>query len=323
LESYPSNRILRKIESIWGSSGAWPEFFLAMRQTFPAAEECSDPERDPLRWALLPGICCQAAGGDFRSAEEVGAAWFLFYLAAHIFDNIEDHDQPEAWWAGDGEGVALNIASGLLFSASLGLNALLSQHVTQPAAAEISAEFYRSLLVMNSGQHRDLITRTPGLKDWMDIAGAKSGAFFSLACRAGARLAIDDPPRLEGFGSFGQSLGVLIQMLDDLEDFFRLRRGLQRVFSSEITRSLPAAYARDVFPTAELEKFEIHLKAALHDPDCAQKVLNQIEASGAILYTQTEIERHQAMARAGLEAAAPAGETEEILLGLLSKLSLA
>ncbi|HSF81459.1 MAG TPA: hypothetical protein VLA49_09505, partial [Anaerolineales bacterium] len=69
--------------------------------------------------AGLPALCCQAAGGKPAWADAVTAAWLCFYQAAHLMDSLQDQDEPEPWWTEAGPGVALNVASGLYFSAAL------------------------------------------------------------------------------------------------------------------------------------------------------------------------------------------------------------
>ena len=65
------------------------------------------------RWVDLPGLCCQAAGGNPEWANDLTAAWILFYSAAHLMDKVQDQDEPDPWWQKLGPGVALSAATGL------------------------------------------------------------------------------------------------------------------------------------------------------------------------------------------------------------------
>src|SRR3990172_12240121 len=104
---------------------------------------------------------------------------------------------------------------------------------------------------MASGQHADLVNPQPDLEQWLEIAGAKSGELFALACRCGARLATNDPARLKGFSDFGHHLGILLQILDDLEDL-KPGSGVETPdLSPKVSRSLVVAYALDVLPRSE------------------------------------------------------------------------
>ena len=93
---------------------------------FPLNEFTEKDRFDSSVWSALPGLCCQAAGGRAQLAEPVAAAWLLFYVAAHLMDDLEDQDNPDPWWRSLGPGAAINIATGLYFSAGLALQELSS-----------------------------------------------------------------------------------------------------------------------------------------------------------------------------------------------------
>ena len=76
----------------WDKSGAWSEIVEAMRLVLPVGIGAAESREDPSRWALLPGLCCQAAGGDPQAAKEISSAWLLLHIAAHIVDDVEDGD---------------------------------------------------------------------------------------------------------------------------------------------------------------------------------------------------------------------------------------
>ena len=292
-----------------------------MRRALPDQYKRADPERDPARFALLPGLCCQAAGGDPGCAADLAAAWLLYYSAAHVFDSVEDQDQPEAWWAALGPGVAINVATGLLFSASLGLQRLFKHQQTRQVAQQVVQDFNQSLLVVSSGQHADLVNPQPDLKQWLEIAGAKSGEFFALACRCGARLATDDPARLKGFSDFGHHLGVLLQILDDLEDLKPGSDVETPDLSPKIGRSLVVAYALDVLPTPAKQRLRECLQTLLDDQQAATELIHLLDQCGAAIYLATEIERQLGLGLAALEHAAPQPPAGDILASLLRGLA--
>ncbi|HJW91097.1 MAG TPA: polyprenyl synthetase family protein [Anaerolineales bacterium] len=292
-----------------------------MRRVLPDPYKRADPERDPARFALLPGLCCQAAGGDPGWAADLAAVWLLYYSAAHVFDGVEDQDQPEAWWAALGPGVAINVATGLLFSASLGLQRLFEHPQTCQVAQQVIQDFNQSLLVMSSGQHADLVNPQPDLEQWLEIAGAKSGELFALACRTGARLATDNPARLKGFGDFGCHLGVLLQILDDLEDLKPGSVAETPDLSPKIGRSLAVAYALDVLPSPAQKTLKECVLALPGDPEAAGKLIQLIDQSGAALYMRTEIERQLGLGLTALEEVAPETPAGGILASMLRELA--
>ena len=95
-----------------------------MRLVLPEPDSKTDLHRDPGRWVILPGLCCQAAGGKIESTLEISAAWLLLYTAAHTVDTIEDGDQDPRIDLLGGTGAAINIANGLFLSATRLLNSL-------------------------------------------------------------------------------------------------------------------------------------------------------------------------------------------------------
>jgi len=182
LQVSPQMNIWGVIEQIWDKASAWPEFIEAMRLALNSGRN----KQELSIWAELPGLCCQAAGGLPRTADPVAAAWLLFYTAASIMDHVEDAEQPDPWWADLGAGAAINVATGLYFSACLLLSELDSWLGDHEAASQIRSQVLGRFLVMCSGQHLDLIRPSPTLDQYWDLARAKSGAFFTFACWAGA-----------------------------------------------------------------------------------------------------------------------------------------
>ena len=277
----------------------------------------SNPETGKGRFSQLPGLCCQAAGGDPGWAEELAQAWALFYIGAGILDKIEDRDQPDSWWDETGEGMAANAASGLYFTASLLLNSLYGRKEICEPASEIVRDFYQTLLSMSSGQHRDLTTPEPTLEEYWEIAAAKSGAFFSLACRCGAGLATGEPVRIQGYSKFGLHLGILLQILDDLEELKDIRTKYDRGNIVGLRRSLPMVYLLEVAPPEK----QLEIGAKLGSNSIDQADLEEVEAeigrSGAGIFVLTEIERQRSQALSALESANPDPEAAAELVGLL------
>lgn len=269
--------------------------------------------------ALLPGLCCQAAGGDAQWGDSLAAAWLSFYLAAHLMDSVEDQDQPDEWWAEVGPGGAINVASGLFFSAAHALENLHANEYTCLAAGEVIREFYSGFLSMCSGQHLDLASPEPDLEQFWQIAKAKSGSFFGLACWAGARLASDWPAELEAYRRFGKNLGVLVQIRDDLEDIYLLRGLLTARQLAKVRRSLPVVYALEVAPPEKRNEITENLQASLQDPQAAGQVLRLIDQCGAALYIKIEIARHREQALAALEQAVPQPPAGELLATFLER----
>ena len=315
------DRILSRLEVIWAESGACPSFVSEMHRTLSFFKsENKNTDNGSNRWALLPGLCCQAAGGDQNWTQDLATAWYLFYIAAHLMDKLEDHDKIEFLLGELGTGPLLNTISGLYFSASLVLNNLWINEETRGPAAEIITDFHNGFLKMCGGQHQDLIYDEPNLEQFWEIIAAKSGLFFSMACRAGARLATDDAIRLEGYGKFGHHIGMLIQVFDDLEDLKNFSRPRSLTQWLKLRRTLPFIYTIEVLSPSARNRFLQCLHNAPQLPDAAEEALHLINHSGAALYINVEIARHQEEALLGLGQAEPLSVAAEKLVGLLDSL---
>jgi len=271
------------------------------------------------RLKRLPGLCCQAAGGEPDWADDLALAWLVFYAAAHLIDSVQDADEPQAWWADRGESVALSAFTGLYFSACLALNGLSQNPATRAMGGEIARDFYRTFLVMGSGQHADLTLPSLSLEQYWRQADTKSGVFFSLACRTGARLATADSDRLEAYASYGHHLGLLIQITDDLEDIYPPEDagayGQKRLFA----RSLPVVYALDVIPAQQAGRLKDCLREAPLSAKAAQEALDLVDRSGAADYVSVVIEQHKIEALQALERADPRSPSGETLAALVAE----
>lgn len=272
----------------------------------------------PARWVLLPVLCCAAAGGAGMDAHRLAAAWMLTYRAARLIDHVQDGDAPDPWWESYGPGVALNAAVGLFFSASRLLNLLEDPPGLYGAARAIRADFAHTFLDMSAGQQKDLTTDSMNLASFWEIARAKSGAFFGLACQSGARLATADSARVEAFRQFGEHLGILIQIGDEQEDVMALNAGqsLQR----QHHRMLPVVYALEVMTPESRLRMENLFMEGLGRVSAAQTLYHLLEEAGAGLYLAVERERQRAGAAEALARTQPEGENGDILASMLSSL---
>lgn len=313
-----SVKIWKLIERIWAESGAWPEFVEAMH--FVLARHFKRDEFDSSVWASLPGLCCHAAGGKAHLAEPVAAAWLLFYAAAHLMDSLEDQDEPDPWWRSLGSGAAINIATGLYFSASLAMQELNTLPLNPQTVRQVTLQVLYPFMAMCSGQHQDLVGPAPTLEQYWRIAGAKSGEFFSIACHSGARLATDRADILSGFQQFGYNFGLVLQVLDDLKDYKDLSHRERIVDSRILSRSLPVVYVREVCPDSVRDRFDQLLLRAVSDPDAVSALTQIIEENGGTLYLSVELEKYRDLALTGLDMAGVQNQHRTALVAILDKL---
>jgi len=258
---------------------------------FPLDEERHTP------FLLLPVLCCQAAGGDEHQATAVAAAWFLLYLAAKVLDDVEDEDALQSPWYAVGVPQAINAATGLIFASQLALAYLPRMGVGREFAFFLIEDFNRTILRMCAGQHADLAEASiSSLECYLRIAGARSGQFFALACRAGALLGTNE---VASYSEFGYNLGVLIQICDDFEGVWN-PRGRSDLMAGK--RTLPVIYALTVAPPSIRTRLERLLAKAISEREAEEETRGVITELGAPLYLLIEAQIHRQRAEAALRS---------------------
>jgi geranylgeranyl pyrophosphate synthase len=313
------NSIIQFIKEYWESTRAWPDFIEAMRLLLP--DDDSEPGRSD-RWALLPGLCCQATGEEAKNTLEVSAAWVLLYLAGHLVDSVEDNDKVEEIEALGGPGSAINVANGYFLSAALMLNELSEKTFSKNQARQIRADFYKTVLVMTSGQHQDINYPQLSLKQWWQVAEAKTGSFFSLACRSGARLGTEDEEKIASLSEFGLHLGLMLQVHDDIDDLQLLMANGITEMPNGFQRSLAITYAGEVLPDSGASRLAELISGHADDPEEINKVIDLLDQSGAGLYLLAEMERHYTSGVNSLQKAGPLPPAGDELLAMIGGLKI-
>jgi geranylgeranyl diphosphate synthase type I len=311
--------IAKFAEPIWKETGLSQEFSGSLKQAlfFPSSDK--DPRKTRVR--RLPELCCQAAGGNPALAVPVSAAWLIFNRAAHVMDSVQDGDVPEPWWDQRGSGFALNVASALFFTASKILAELESHGISSQSADAIRNTFSRLLLQMCEGQHLDLTASKTALDDYWRIVKLKSGRFFAIGCRSGAELILNDVKRLDAFEAYGKEIGIIVQLLDDLEEFqINPVTGTPFLNLSDTNLSLPLSYAYTMLPDDQKILLSEKIAQAKFDTSAVQFVLTMFDRIGVAPYMRLEIARHASLALDGLEKAMPVETARESLEDLVSKL---
>jgi geranylgeranyl pyrophosphate synthase len=252
-----------------------------------------EQSREGSRWLSLPLLCCQAAGGESQRVVAIAAAWYLFYGAAHIMDSVEDQDEPESWWGEAGPRAALSAATGIYFTACQALNRLDVLLEDCDTAREIREGMLNRFMQMGSGQHFDLIQPRITLDQYWQIARAKSGTFFAMACWAGARAGTSHKETLESLEKFGLEFGLLVQILDDLKEFQNLGERLNEGKPASLLRSLPVVYVLEVGPDKIKRKLLDLLRETYTWVDAADEIVQIIDENGGALYLTAELGRHR------------------------------
>lgn len=187
---------------------------------------------------LLPFASAAVVGGEPARAVSVAAAFGFLLFAIRWFDDAQDHDRDDALWALVGPARATNFAAGALNLAWR----TLAEDAAVPRSALVA--FGEETTALARGQDDDLLGfETVSLEAYWRRMVEKSGACFAMACRLGALAAQADRNTAAPLADFGRHLGIMVQILDDLDGAFH-PLGKGDLASGKVT--LPLLYALQV-----------------------------------------------------------------------------
>ena len=194
-------------------------------QAYMDADDSAALLNESMRYSLLDGgkrvrpylllLIDSMLGGKEETAMPFACALEMIHCYSLIHDDLPAMDD-DATRRGKpsnhvkfGEGNAILAGDGLLTKAGL---LLLLQNGHEDAKRAI----FEGAYAMVSGQSDDLNLRERSAEALDRIHRNKTGALFRAACAAGAYLS--DPDQAEAMRAFGDSLGLLFQMTDDVLD---------------------------------------------------------------------------------------------------------
>lgn len=295
------------VVSLWDQVGA-PDLSKTLVRAIQSQKSVSLFGDHP--FLQLPTHCCQAVGGDPKLTKSVSSAWRILYFAAYLLDGVADGETPVSE-----NGVNTTLAAACLSSAGLLLTVDDQETILSKTAQSIQSDFQRVVLIACNGQINDLTRTEPTLDQCWQAAREKTGEFYALASRSGARVATDDQECIALYSDFGLHLGMLIQIGDDMNGLWPKNNRRSDLFSGKWT--LPVAYAMEVSSKSKRELLQHYLGSVNTDPIVEGKARQIIIESGAILYLVTMAEWHYSEARSLLAKAAHPGQARDELIGLL------
>jgi geranylgeranyl pyrophosphate synthase len=182
--------------------------------------------QEALRYALESGgkrirpVLClavaEAAGGSLENALPAAGAVELVHTFSLVHDDLpaldddaERRGRPSAHVA-FGEGVALLAGDALLVEA---VRLALSYETLEPAR-----ELVQATLGMIGGQHRDITWVTAEDADLAELHRLKTGRLFAASVGLGLWAAGVPEAQQVPWRAFGDELGLLFQVVDDILD---------------------------------------------------------------------------------------------------------
>jgi geranylgeranyl pyrophosphate synthase len=268
--------------------------------------------REPERAVVaLPVVVTRVEGGLPERGVAVAAVHHLWWLAAHVFDDVID----------DGDltlGGALSPASSVMAAAaaSAGL-ALTILHSDLPeCGAELAQEYAGAWLMSNDGQIRDTEQSClrASVRDVLTTYVHKNGAAFGAACSMAAAAAGAEPARVALWRSFGCLLGAVGQLRNDEEDLVTdrnedLRNGTATYLTAVALRGEHASQLRVLLDGDSGACPEGHLSAA-------RALLRSCWVEGALAARR---QQWRAELREHLDELAPAVEERDVLESLVAE----
>lgn len=248
------------------------------------------------RWPAFVLDVGRELGGD-PAAGLVAAAAVEFTVAGiDVLDDIVDDDWDEA----DGPWRhAANGAAALAWPALRCANRL-TKVLGPERGARIAELLAGGSLASYAGQVADL-----ALEGDPEATRRKSGSLVAMACAIGAATAMDDHVVIDAFWRFGEHVGIVAQLLNDLAGVEpgSLSRG------SDIRRrkkTLPIAYALQCAREEGLiGNFAAHRWHESSHPEEEEQIAMGIRALGGLHYTWVVADAHRREALAALEALVP------------------
>jgi len=191
----------------------------------PASEEV-------VQYALLGGkrirpllvmASAKAAGGNGKEKEivDVGCAIEMIHCFSLVHDDLPSLDNDNTRRGRPtchrkfGESSAI-LAGDLLLSCAFRL-------LSKGTKISITQKISNATIRMITGEHQDIaFMKKPEHKitesQLVDLYHRKTAALFSVSCSAGAELAVLEENQLSEFADFGENLGIVFQIGDDVQD---------------------------------------------------------------------------------------------------------
>jgi len=255
-------------------------------------------EQQGISLTMLPLLTCQACGGEMASAVPVAAAWRALQIAAKLLDDAEDGDVTRMATAPSDFARIINLATGFIAIAGLALDRLPTE-----LSRALHSDFNATILRTAGGQHIDISSQAAlDLEQCFQLMGAKSGTCFALAARAGARCATTDPARLERYEQLGYNIGILIQIIDDLEGLHQ-PPGMSDLATGHHT--LPVVFSFSVAAPGDQAHLKQLLALAPTDREAEAQAHELIHALGGEVYLRAEMARYRYQALASLTDPVP------------------
>ena len=296
--------------------------------------ELSGPFRYHLGWAdrqgrfldapldqgkgVRPSLClfaCQALGGDWMRAMPAAVSLELIHNFSLVHDDIQDGDEmrrhrPTVWrlW---GEPKALlvgNAMHAMAYEVALGL---AGRGAPESKALRSSRLLVEACLSMIKGQAQDLqfeASLNIGLDAYLEMIRLKTGALITCALEVGSLLASEDEEHVQAFARYGDHLGRMFQIRDDVLGIWGDEENTGKAGKSsenDIKRkkkSLPIVLALEKAAVRDRRRLEAVYRKAKLDQGDVDQVMEILDDVGAQKRAHGMTKREASSAMKALES---------------------
>ncbi|WP_308898369.1 polyprenyl synthetase family protein [Candidatus Desulfosporosinus nitrosoreducens] len=209
---------------------------------------------EQFKWAHLTILGCECVSGVNEVLLPGAVAMELAALAADIFDDIQDQDNDNLPWRQIPTANALNLAICLSMLSYRSLS-MLSDNTDNRLYKEVSQMLSHMWITASDGQFQEVLLDNSEqviLDQYFKLVEKKSGSLTSCACKLGAILGGASEELVIQLGSFGNYLGIMGQIRNDLNDFLSLEK--KRDFVNH-KKTLPYVYLLNVLKGNSAEQF--------------------------------------------------------------------
>ncbi len=249
---------------------------------------------------LLTLLCAQAAGGINASVIEAAVGVELTHLASLYHDDVMDEAELRrgVQSANVRYGNATSILVGdLLFGTASSVIADLG-----PQAVKIQAQTFVRLCAGQIMDERPPAAGGDAIERYLSVLSDKTGSLIATAAQYGAMFGGGDEDLIETLTRFGEQLGTLFQLADDLLDI-----------NSEVAASgkTPGADLRE--GKATLPVLYARALARPHDARLIELLDSPISDSGEVAEAVALLRQHPAMRQAREHTALMAAQTRSLV----------
>jgi competence protein ComQ len=257
-----ANQVDSEISAIINDVMSNSNLSLEMMQLIQASLNAEVKNGEQFKWAHLTILGCECVNGGNEVVLPGAVAMELSALAADIFDDIQDQDNDNLPWRQIPTANALNLAI-CLSMLSYKVLSRLSDDPDNRLYKDVSQLLSHMWVTASDGQFQEVLldsSEQVTLDQYFRLVEKKSGSLTSCACQIGAILGGASEELVLQVGRFGNYLGIMSQIRNDLNDFLNFEKKKDFVNRK---KTLPYVYLLNMLKGDAAVQFEklTHLKA--------------------------------------------------------------